>query len=121
MVSPKEDLGYLNERGQTDRYYDDRASHCYREIKDERDSSVNSSLNNSGSLTRRSQEPSDPERGEINSVLSILGTIFVLIIVDCFVIVLILFVFLPLLFFENSICDVLSTILMYFQGRLMHF
>lgn len=64
MVSPKDEVRYSNERGQSDRYYDDRTSHCYREIRDERDSSVNSSLNNSGSIARRSQEPSDPERGK---------------------------------------------------------
>lgn len=66
MVSPKEELRYSSDRGPSDRYYDDRAAHCYREVRDERELSSSNSLNNSGGLARRSQEPPDPERGELN-------------------------------------------------------
>lgn len=65
MVSPKDDLRYSGERIASDRYYEDRASHCYREVRDERDMNVsgNSLNSSSGNLGRRSQEPPDPERG----------------------------------------------------------
>lgn len=66
MVSPKDDLRYSGERMLSDRYYDDRAAHCYREVRDERDLNVsgNSLNSSSGNLGRRSQEPPDPERGK---------------------------------------------------------
>lgn len=56
MVSPKDDLRYSSER---DRYYDDRAGHYYREVRDERDLGIG----NNGSNLRRSQEPPEPDRG----------------------------------------------------------
>ncbi|KAF2879485.1 hypothetical protein ILUMI_26680 [Ignelater luminosus] len=55
MVSPKDDLRYSSER---DRYYDDRAGHYYREVRDERDLGIG----NNGSNLRRSQEPPEPDR-----------------------------------------------------------
>lgn len=65
MVSPKDDLRYSGERMQSDRYYDDRAAHCYREMRDDRDLNLSSNSVNSssGNLGRRSQDPPDPERG----------------------------------------------------------
>lgn len=56
MVSPKDDLRYSSER---DRYYEERSSHYYRDIREERDLGAG----NNGSNLRRSQEPSEPERG----------------------------------------------------------
>lgn len=50
---------------QEDRYLEMANTHCYREVREDRETNVNSSLNNSGNITRRSQEPSDPERGKI--------------------------------------------------------
>lgn len=69
MVSPKDELRYSGERVPSDRYYDERAPHCYREVRDERELNISSNSMNSsgGNLGRRSQEPADPERGALNS------------------------------------------------------
>lgn len=63
MVSPKDEVRYSSERTQSDRYYEDRSGHYYREVRDERDYLVNNS-NGSGTLGRHSQEPTESERGE---------------------------------------------------------
>lgn len=80
MVSPKDEMRYSGERMPPDRYYDDRVSHCYREIRDERDLNLSSnSLNSSsGNMGRRSQEPPDPERGKSIKKIGIFKDIFVL-------------------------------------------
>lgn len=73
MVSPKDDLRYSGERVPSDRYYDDRTAHCYREVRDERDLNASgNSLNSSGgNLGRRSQEPPDPDRGIFKNLIAL--------------------------------------------------
>lgn len=61
MVSPKEEPRYTSERTQAERYYDDR-SHYFREVREDRDVPVNAN-NSSGSISRHSQEPAEPDRG----------------------------------------------------------
>lgn len=62
MVSPKEEIRFTTERSQSDRYYDDRNVHYYRDVRDDRDL-VMSSNNGSTNLGRHSQEPPESERG----------------------------------------------------------
>lgn len=61
MVTPKEEPRYSNERSQAERYYDER-SHYFREVRDDRDVTMNTN-NSSGSMSRHSQEPTEPDRG----------------------------------------------------------
>lgn len=62
MVSPKDDMRYSSERVQSDRYYEDRSGHYYREVRDERDYMINNG-NGTGNLGRHSQEPTESDRG----------------------------------------------------------
>lgn len=64
MLSPKDDLRYSSERPQSDRYYEDRSGHYYREVRDDRDYLINNG-NGSGSTARHSQEPTESDRGKL--------------------------------------------------------
>lgn len=67
MVSPKDEMRYSTERGQNERYYEDRSGHCYREVREERDFMLNNS-NGAGNIGRHSQEPSESERGNLTNI-----------------------------------------------------
>ncbi|XP_022903408.2 THO complex subunit 2 [Onthophagus taurus] len=60
IINPKDEPRYGNERSQSDRYYDER-SHYFREMRDDRDL-MTSANSTSGSMSRHSQEPTEPDR-----------------------------------------------------------
>lgn len=62
IVSPKEEIRYSSDRNLSDRYYDDRGSNYYRDIRDERDMGINSN-NGAGNITRHNLESTEPDRG----------------------------------------------------------
>ena len=62
IVSPKEEMRYSNDRNLSDRYYDDRGSNYYRDIREERDMGINSN-NGTGNITRHNLESTEPDRG----------------------------------------------------------
>ncbi|XP_008192636.2 THO complex subunit 2 isoform X2 [Tribolium castaneum] len=55
-ISPKDEMRYSSDR-QVERYYDERGSHYYREVRDEREIGLSGSNNGSSSMGRHSQEP----------------------------------------------------------------
>lgn len=61
-ISPKDER-YSSDR-QMERYYEERGSHYYREVRDEREIGLSGSNNGSTSMGRHSQEP-ETDRGKI--------------------------------------------------------